>query len=81
MIVLKFTHHYGTGSNSTHSASIQIRSFPSYSPPAINFSRIVDQTSIFNWTQGAPYMLNGNDIHASSLYHIGIMPSFPLAFV
>ncbi len=31
-----------------------------YTPPAINFSRIVDQTSIFNWSQGAPYMLNGN---------------------
>lgn len=48
-----------TGSSSTYTASIQLRSFPSYTPPAINFSRIVDQTSIFNWSQGAPYMLNG----------------------
>jgi hypothetical protein len=49
---------------STHSASVQLRSFPSYTPPAINFSRIIDQRSIFNWSQGAPYMLNGiNCIH------------------
>ena len=47
------------GSSSTYTASIQLRSFPSYTPPAINFSRTVDQTSIFNWSQGAPYMLNG----------------------
>ncbi len=51
------------GNTTAYNATIQLQTFPSYTPPAINFSRIVDQTSIFNWSQGAAYKLSGNEQH------------------